>query len=430
LLSRSIFKPDKRFAPVRRSLVGLPEKSFPAPDLVRLPLRLASTLLIAVGVATCSDTPPVGVKHSSLGPTGATAGRVAFQPVFSAAALQIAHGLSDFGIKYDRVRVVLVRPVADTAKDTTIAFTPGGPDITLNLTVEVRSSDEVFDVGIDYLGDQGTVFRGHGRVRSHAPDQPPPPQEQISIDYVGPGANVTRIVITPKTITVPSDQAAAFAVAAFDASNNPVATVPTSWTTSDPGLATITSAGSLHPLGRRGNVVVSAVTPAGVTDQATAAIVPLPVSVSLVAGGGQRGSVGASLAAPAVIQVNAADGLGVPGVDVVFSSPLGGRVSATAIKTDADGRASTALALGTIAGEQFFSAAVGNLSAAIPETANPGGPAIVAVVSGTSQTDSVRKSLAPLIARVTDQFGNPLPGIVVSWTRTGGGSLGGTEPKV
>jgi hypothetical protein len=394
---------------------------------VRLPLRIASTLLIAVGVATCSDTPPVAVKHSSLGPNGAAAGRVAFQPVFSAAALQIAQGLSDFGIKYDRVRVVLVRPVADTAKDTTIAFTPGGPDITLNLTVDVRSPDEAFDVGIDYLSDPGIVFHGHGRVHSHAQDQPAPPDEQISIDYVGPGANVTRIAISPRTIIVPPDMAVGFVVAAFDANNSPVSTVPLRWTTSDPSLATITSTGSMHALGRRGNVVITAVTPTGVTDRVNAVVVPTPTSIALIDGGGQRGSVGTPLAAPAVVQVNAADGLGVPGVSVVFSAPVGGHVSVATVETDADGRASSALTLGTVAGQQLFGAGVGDLSTRIPETANPGAPALIAVVSGNGQTDTIHKSLAPLVVRLTDQFGNPIAGAVVSWARTSGaGSLTGT----
>src|SRR5258708_7199111 len=138
---------------------------------------------------------------------------------------------------------VMSGPPAETVKDTTIAFTPSGPDITLNLTVEVRSSDEVFDVGIDYLSTTGILFHGHGRIRSHAPDQQAPLQDQIAIDYVGPGANVARISVSPQTIILPSNQAVTFAVTAFDANNNPVSVVPLSWTASDPSVATITSTG-------------------------------------------------------------------------------------------------------------------------------------------------------------------------------------------
>jgi hypothetical protein len=426
MLTKSIFKSDKRFAPVRRAR-WIP-LFLPARAPLRLPLRALSTLLIAVGVATCSDTPPTGVKHSALGPNGRAAGRVAFAPVFSAAALGIAQHLSEFGIDYDRVRVVLVRPPSDTAKDTTVAFTPASPDLTLSLTVEVRSSDEVFDVEIQFLSGPNPVFKGEGRARSHTPDQEAPPRAQIAINYVGPGANVARISLSPKTATLPSDQPLVFVATAFDANNNPVSPGPLSWTTSDSSVATVSGAGSLQGQGKRGTVVVTATTPTGISDRATVAIVPTPASITLVGGGGQIGIVGTPLTTPGVIQVNAADGLGVPGVTVSFAPPGGGHIGSPAAITDANGRASTSLTLGTVAGPQVFAASVGELRAVLPETALPGGPSAIDVVSGNGQTDTVRRSLAPLVVRVADQFGNAISGIMASWARTnGGGSLGGTS---
>ena len=332
-------------------------------------------------------------------------------PVFSAAALGIAQHLSEFGIDYDRVRVVLVRPPSDTAKDTTVAFTPASPDLTLSLTVEVRSSDEVFDVGIQFLSGPSPVFKGEGRARSHTADQEAPPQAQIAVNYVGPGSNVARISVSPKTTTLPSDQSLVFVAAAFDANNNPVSPGPLSWTTSDPSVATVSAGGSLQAQGKRGTVVVTATTPTGVSDRATVAVVPTPASIALVSGGGQTGMVGTPLTTPGVIQVNAADGLGVPGVAVSFVSPRGGHVGSPAAVTDANGRASTSLTLGTVAGPQVFGASVGELRAILPETALPGGPSAIDIVSGNGQTDTVRKSLMPLVVRVADQFGNPISGI-------------------
>lgn len=392
---------------------------------MRFPFRALSALLLAVGVATCSDTPPAAVKHSSLAPGSALAGRVAFEPVFSAAALSVAQHLGDFGIHYDRVRVVLTRLVGEVAKDTTVAFAPGAPDITLTLTVEVRSPDEAFQIAIEFLSDTDVVFHGQGRVHAHPQDQPPPTDDPVPVDYVGPGSNVARIALSPKTITLPADRTVSFVAAAFDASGNAVPSVPLAWTTSDASIATITKAGLLQATGRRGSVVVSAITPTGVTDQATAAIIPLPASVSLVSGGGQTGKVSGTLATPAVVQVNAQDGIGVPDVAVTFSPPTGGSVSVASVTTDANGRASTSLVLGTTAGPQQFTATVGKLSAAIPETANPGAPASISVVAGNDQVRTIRTSLSPLVVRVTDRFGNPVPGALVAWTRTaGGGSLG------
>jgi adhesin/invasin len=115
----------------------------------------------------------------------------------------------------------------------------------------------------------------------------------------------------------------------------------------------------------------------------------------------------------------------VAGVSVTFSAPVGGHVSVASVMTDADGRASTALTLGTTAGQQLFGAAFNDLSTAIPETANPGAASSIGIVSGNGQTDTVRKTLA-LVVRVTDQFANPISGVGVTWARSsGGGSLGG-----
>src|SRR5207248_1128337 len=47
------------------------------------------------------------------------------------------------------------------------------------------------------------------------------------------------------------------------------------------------------------------------------------------------------------------------------------------------------------------------------------------VVSGGTQTDTIRRSLAPLTVRVSDAFGNPVSGVAVAWSKTsGGGALG------
>src|SRR5512133_1293588 len=88
----------------------------------RHPLRSLATLITAFGVAACADTPSAAVRPA-IGGRGS--GRLSFEPVFSQAARLAAASLADFGIKFDHVRVVIVRPPADTVKDTTIAFAPG-----------------------------------------------------------------------------------------------------------------------------------------------------------------------------------------------------------------------------------------------------------------------------------------------------------------
>ena len=124
------------------------------------PLRSISTLLLAVGVATCADGPNPAGQPSAPQPGPRRIARIGFEPVFSKQALAAAAHLADFDLTFDHVRVVIVRPVSDTVKDTTIAFVPGQSDVTLDLTVAVHDVGESFDAAIDYTNPSGVVFHG------------------------------------------------------------------------------------------------------------------------------------------------------------------------------------------------------------------------------------------------------------------------------
>lgn len=388
-------------------------------------LRCVSTLSIAVGVVTCSDSPPAPIGRSR-----GDEARIALEPVFSRSADDVSRRLPDFGIRYDHVRVVLSRAGADTVRDTTIAFAPGQPETTLDLTVDVSATGEVFNVSIDYLSTTGIVFHGHGRAHARSPDDRSEQLDPITIEYVGPGANVAHIELSPKTLTLMANQVGSFAVDAFDSTDHRVSTVPLSWATSDSAIATITNAGSLRPVGRRGAVTVSVVTPTGVTDDAMATVVLPPAEVVVASGAEQTGVVGRSLQTPAVVQVRAADGIGVAGVEVVFAAPPGGSVAPASAITDAGGQASASLTLGPVAGTQDFTATAAGFSTPIPETAEPGDPKSIKIVSGDGQADFVRRTLSPLVVLVADQFGNPVPNATVAWTRTAGtGALAATTSK-
>ncbi|HEX9705154.1 MAG TPA: Ig-like domain-containing protein [Gemmatimonadales bacterium] len=59
-----------------------------------------------------------------------------------------------------------------------------------------------------------------------------------------------------------------------------------------------------------------------------------------------------------------------------------------------------------------------------PFTVLPGAAAAISLVSGGGVTDTVRATLPTLLVRVSDQYGNGVPGYPVSWVVTGGdGSL-------
>src|SRR5215813_581125 len=142
---------------------------------MRLPQRSFLGLLLAVGVATCTEFRP-----QPLEPTGAGKGQLSFAPRFSPEAAAVYARRAQFAaVNFDHVRIVLVRPPSETVKDTTIAFGPTSPPLTLELTVKVDSAGELFNVSLDYLSAGVVMFHGQATVPSHQLGQVPPRQPEI-----------------------------------------------------------------------------------------------------------------------------------------------------------------------------------------------------------------------------------------------------------
>lgn len=380
-------------------------------------IRSTAAALLAVVVATCSDatTGPV--------PVATGAGNIALSAVLSTGSA-VAR-LADFGITVDHIRIVVVRAPADTVKDTTLVFAPGRPDVTLDLAVALRVPNETFTGIVEFTSiANGVVLRGEAKVHARAANQAMPSPQPIVITYAGAGASAARIIVAPKTVALTGLAEQTFTITAVDAGGAAVAAGPVHWTTSDASMATISATGQLQPTGKRGSVTVTAVTLADITDNATATISPPATAIVVVSGANQTGKVGTALAAPGVVRVMAADGLGVSGVSVLFAAPIGGAVGAGSVATDANGLASTSLTLGTVTGAEGFAVVAGTMSVSIPAVATAGDPATIVAVSGGGQADTVRRPLtAPLIAMVSDAFGNAVPNVPVSWTRVGAGTL-------
>src|SRR5215510_5130561 len=384
---------------------------------MRLPQRSLFALLLAVGVATCSEFHP-----RPLEPSPGT-GQLSFTPRFSPEAAAVYAQRAQFAaVNFDHVRIGLVRPPSETVKDTTIAFGPTSPPLTLELTVGVDSAGETFNISLDYLSAGVVMFHGQATVPSHPLGQVPPRQPEIVLQYVGPGATVTRLVVAPKTANVIAPGGTTFTATAFDANNAVVPGVPLVWTTSDASVAAVNvTTGAVTTSNKRGTATVTATTPTNVSDNGTVTVSLPPIGISLVSGGGQIGKVGAALAQLAVVRVTAADGGGVAGVTVNFAAPTGARVGSTSVTTDAQGQASTTLTLGGLLGAQSFSASAAGFSVSIPATALVGDVASIVAVSGSDLLGTVRRALAsPFVVRVTDSFGNPVSGVTIAWTRIAG----------
>jgi adhesin/invasin len=109
-----------------------------------------------------------------------------------------------------------------------------------------------------------------------------------------------------------------------------------------------------------------------------------------------------------------------PGVAVSWILPAGnGTISSTSSTTDTSGVATTTWTLGDTARVYNLTAAITGASVTLSVKGTAGSPTTLAKVS--PDTIAVSAGASTLVTvRATDHVGNPVAGVVVSWTTTGG----------
>jgi adhesin/invasin len=155
---------------------------------------------------------------------------------------------------------------------------------------------------------------------------------------------------------------------------------------------------------------------------------PTPTQVGKVAGDSQVANAGGPLGAPLSVVVTDASAAPVAGVTVHWAAASGGgSVSGPTSATGVDGIATITRTLGAGAGSQTTTATVTGLAGSpitFTSVAHIQGATQIALNGGNSQTDSVLATLAtPISAIVKDEHSNPVAGVIVSWTFTGGGQV-------
>ncbi|MFL5536596.1 MAG: plastocyanin/azurin family copper-binding protein, partial [Gemmatimonadales bacterium] len=147
------------------------------------------------------------------------------------------------------------------------------------------------------------------------------------------------------------------------------------------------------------------------------------ISIAKIAGDEQQGVVGQVLLEPLVVTVTDGDVASV-GSTVTWSATGGGSVDPASDVTDASGNASTTWTLGTTSGPQTaratLSGAIGS-PLTFTAVASPGDAASLEEAGGNDQSATVGTAFAePVQVKVTDEFGNGVPDVLVGWTATGG----------
>jgi hypothetical protein len=158
-----------------------------------------------------------------------------------------------------------------------------------------------------------------------------------------------------------------------------------------------------------------------------------PASIAATAGTPQSATVNKAFSTNLAVTVKDTYGNAVPGKTVTFNAPTGGASgtfagSVNTAKTNAQGIATAVVfTANSTAGSYSVTADIGTL------TSNPdfaltnlaGLPASVTATGGTPQTAAVNTAFAsPLEATVNDASGNPVPGVVVTFTAPASGASG------
>jgi hypothetical protein len=170
----------------------------------------------------------------------------------------------------------------------------------------------------------------------------------------------------------------------------------------------------------------------GITTTATAT--PGAATRIIAWGGGkQTGAAGSNLANAIIAQAQDTYRNGVPGVTIHFSANNGAVPNPSSVVTDQNGLAPTTLRLPTtVSSVTVTASSAGFKSAAFVEYSVAGAAAKVAITSGNHQSAPAGSQLPQgLTVLVTDQYGNPVPGVDVDFEDGGaGGTYAYANPGV
>ena len=243
-----------------------------------------------------------------------------------------------------------------------------------------------------------------------------------------PRREPTTIVVTPAALSFDALQdSKALEVEVLDQNGSPMTDLDVSWSSLDPMVAQVTSAGVVTSTGEGNTSVVAAAGSAART--VAVSVFQLPAKLEVLAGDDQEGVAGDLL--PLELRFRLEDRLGQPveGAEISFTVLSGGgTVSPSPASTDPGGIAETEWRLGQVAltPQVFLVSVVGaaHLSTEIHALARAGAPTSLVKDSGDGQA-FVRGGTLPdeIVVRLLDRFGNPVQGTPVSFeVTTGGGS--------
>ncbi len=352
------------------------------------------------------------------------------------AQIQAAAGTGQTGVAGTALPAPLVVRATDASgrgmRGVAVSWSTGSGGGTLSTASDV--TDAAGEVRTHW-----TLGTTAGEQRVTAMVQGLPPLLITAVAVPGAPANLRVSGGNAQTAIVGTPVASAPTVQVTDRYANPVQGVEVAWTVTAGGGSVSPPASRTDAAGHAGagwtmgssvganglTATVSGLPPAAFT--ATATPPPVPARVEKSGGDVQTGVVGEALGDSLGVRVVSAEGRPVPGVAVSWKA-LEGALSSTSKPTDAAGISRVSWTLGRSVGRQEVEARVAGLDGSpllFRGNGRAGRVASVTKISGDAQRGSVGLDLLDvLIVKAADSYGNPVEGARVTWTATGGGSVG------
>jgi hypothetical protein len=231
-------------------------------------------------------------------------------------------------------------------------------------------------------------------------------------------------------LRVPENERLALNAHVVDARGNPIVGAEVSWSTPDPTVAGVEGADVVGINPGRSSLTATA---GSLQLVIPVEVVPVPASITVLAGEGQRGPSGRPLPVLVAAQIVSRTGRPMAGVPAAFHSVAPGAAPEPAVDTsDARGMVQTAWRLGDVPGRQQLTIAVDGV-AITPSLAAEADPvpanAKVKMVTESPTGEAGDTLREPVVVRVTDSLGMALADLPVTWSALDGGSLAGMAPR-
>ena len=301
---------------------------------------------------------------------------------------------------------VFATPVASVSVNPTSATIPAGGKVDLDAVARswtgkvlsgVTFAWSSSDPSVATVNEVGTVT---GKARGFAVITASASGKKASATINVSAAPVASVRAQMSDSTLLEGQLLTASAAALDSAGHVINGLPVGWQSSNPGVATVTSAGAVSAIAS-GNATISAIIggkvgsiPITVARRAATSLAIVPANPAVIVGGSSQ----------LIGEVRDQNGVAMPGYTVTWSS-----VTASVAVVS-----STGVLTGVSAGTSIIRATSGSFTATTTATVNAV-PVNRVTVTPTSGRVVVGNT-ATLVATTLDAQGNVLPGRVITWT--------------